>query len=71
MELELNDLVFDVTQEADGGFVAEALGQSIFAQGNDWAELRTSVLEAAKAFHFDRPIPNKIRLHWGPKITRA
>ena len=59
----MNELVFDVTQEADGGFVAEALGESIFTEGNDWAELRANVLEAVKAFHFDRPAPKKIRLH--------
>jgi len=50
----MNELVFKVTAEADGGYVAE---------GNDWAELRANVLEAVKTFHFDRPAPNKIRLH--------
>ena len=60
---QMNELVFDVTQEADGGYVAEALGESIFTEGNDWAELRANVLEAVKAFHFDRPAPKKILLH--------
>jgi len=59
----MNEFVFEVTQEADGGFVAEALGESIFTEGNNWAELRANVLEAVKAFHFDREAPKKIRLH--------
>jgi len=30
----MNELVFTVTQEGDGGFVAEALGESIFTQAD-------------------------------------
>jgi len=59
----MNELVFDVTREADGGFVAEALSESIFTEGNTWAELRANVLEAVRAFYFDGPAPRKIRLH--------
>jgi predicted RNase H-like HicB family nuclease len=59
----MNELVFQVTQEGDGGYVAEALGESIFTQGDTWEELRTNVQEAVKAFYFDRPAPKRIRLH--------
>jgi hypothetical protein len=30
----MDELVFEVTQEGDGGFVAEALGESIFTQAD-------------------------------------
>jgi len=30
----VNELVFTITQEADGGFVAEALGESIVTQAD-------------------------------------
>jgi hypothetical protein len=30
----MKELVFEITQEADGGFTAEALGESIFTQGD-------------------------------------
>ena len=30
----MNELIFEVMQEADGGFVAEALGESIFTQAD-------------------------------------
>jgi hypothetical protein len=30
------EMVFSVTQEADGGFVAECLSHDIFTQGNNW-----------------------------------
>lgn len=59
----MSELVFEVTQEADGGFVAEALGESIFTEGNNWEELRENVREAVSAYFFDRPAPKTIRLH--------
>ena len=59
----MNELVFEITQEADGGFVAEALGESIFTEGDTWEELRTNVREAVTAFYFDRPAPARLRLH--------
>jgi predicted RNase H-like HicB family nuclease len=59
----MNELVFEITQESDGGFVAEALGESIITQADTWEELRTNVREAVKAFCFDRPAPARLRLH--------
>jgi predicted RNase H-like HicB family nuclease len=59
----MNELVFIVTQEADGGFVAEALGESIITQADTWDELRTNVREAVAAFYFDRTAPQRLRLH--------
>ena len=59
----MNELVFAVSQEADGGFTAEALGESIFTQANSWEELRANVREAVQAFYFDSAAPASIRLH--------
>ncbi len=57
------ELVFSITQEADGGFVAECLSHDIFTQADSWAELRANVQEAVNAFFFDQPKPSAIRLH--------
>ncbi len=59
----MDELVFEVTQEGDGGFVAEALGESIFTQADTWTELRAHGREAVTAFYFDRPAPKRVRLH--------
>jgi predicted RNase H-like HicB family nuclease len=59
----MNELVFEVTQEADGGFVAECLSESIFTQADTWNELRQNVQEAISAFYFDHPRPSAVRLH--------
>jgi hypothetical protein len=57
------ELVFEVVQESDGGYCAECLTESIFTEGNTWDELRKNVLEATSAFYFDRPRPERVRLH--------
>jgi len=57
------ELAFEVIQEGDGGYCAECLTENIFTQGDTWDELRQSVLEAVAAFFFDKPAPERIRLH--------
>ena len=59
----MKEIVFEVIQEEDGGYVAEALGESIFTQADTWEELRENVREAVSAFYFDRTAPQSIRLH--------
>ena len=58
------EIIFEVTQEADGGYVAECLTESIFTQADDWEGLERNVQEAVAAFYFDRPHPKTIRLHF-------
>ena len=57
------ELTFDVTQEADGGFVAEAVGEDIFTQGDTWAQLCANVREAVAAHFFDGQPAVAVRLH--------
>ena len=57
------EIVFSITQEADGGFVAECLSQDIFTQGDTWDALRANVQEAVTAYFFDQSKPTAIRLH--------
>jgi hypothetical protein len=58
----MNEIVFLVAQDADGGFTAEALGESIFTEAMNWDELRFNVREAVQAFYFDSTPPATIRL---------
>ena len=51
----MSELVFEVTQEADGGFVAECLTESIVTEGNTWEELQDNIREVIHAFYFDAP----------------
>lgn len=62
----MNGIVFEITQEADGGFCAECPTESIFTRGNTWDELRANVREAVEAFHFDRPSRAAFGFIWCP-----
>lgn len=56
------EIIFEVTQEGDGGLVAECLTEAIFTQADTWEELRLQTRDAVAAFFLDRPAPTAIRL---------
>lgn len=58
----MNEIVFEVAQDSDGGFTAEAIGESIFTQADTWDELKANVREAVQAFYFDSKPPASVRL---------
>ena len=58
------EIVFSVTQEADGGYVAECLSHDIVTEADNWEALRANVSEAVNAYFFDQPKPSRIRLHF-------
>jgi hypothetical protein len=60
----MRELIFEVTQEDDGGFCAECLTDSIVTEADTWDQLRQNVKEVVRAFYFDQPdkLPTSIRL---------
>ncbi len=64
MEGTYMELVFEITQEDDGGYTAECLSEDIFTQADNWSELRKNVQEAVDAYYFDsKDHPASVRLH--------
>jgi hypothetical protein len=59
----MSELVFEVTQESDGGFIAEALGENIVTEADSWEQLRANVKDAVEAYYFDEAKPEHVRLH--------
>lgn len=57
------ELVFEVVQDADGGYCAECMTENIFTEADTWQQLRENVIEATAAFYFDQPRPERVRLH--------
>lgn len=51
----MSELIFEVAQEADGGFVTECLTESILTEADSWEQLRANVREVVQAFYFDAP----------------
>lgn len=56
------ELIFEVTEDSDGGYVAECLTESIVTQGDTWEELRAMVKDAVDGYFFDGAKPETIRL---------
>jgi hypothetical protein len=46
------EIIFLVEDAPEGGYVAQALGYSIFTEADTWEELRQAVRDAAQC-HFD------------------
>lgn|GEM_PF-388812 len=58
------EIIFEVTEAAEGGFDARALGHSIFTQGEDWADLKAMVRDAVLCHFGDRGRQRIVRLHF-------
>jgi hypothetical protein len=59
------ELIFEVREAEEGGYVARALGQAIFTEEETWQELRDNVLEATNLHFEDAPAkPKLIQLHF-------
>ena len=59
------ELVFLVEEAPEGGYSAQALGESIFTQAETWESLEEMVKDAVRC-HFDREEerPKVLRLHF-------
>ena len=59
------ELIFEVREAEEGGYVARELGQAIFTEAETWAELRDNVLEVTSLHFEDAPTkPKLIQLHF-------
>lgn len=58
----MKEIIFEVTEDAEGGFSAECLTEAIFTQGDTWPELREQVKDAVQGYFFDKPKPDAIHL---------
>ena len=60
----MEEILFYIEDEIDGGYTASAVNYSIFTQGDTIEELRVNISDAVKC-HFDgNKLPKIIRLHF-------
>jgi hypothetical protein len=60
----MNELIFIVEEAPEGGYIARALGESIFTEADDLVALNEQVRDAVRC-HFDEgQAPKLIRLHF-------
>ncbi len=60
----MNEIIFVIEEAVEGGFIARALGESIFTEAETLETLRQQVRDAVNC-HFDEgKAPKVIRLHF-------
>lgn len=59
----MSELIFVVEEAPEGGYIARALGQSIFTEADTLAELPDKVREAVRCHFEDGHAPKVVRLH--------
>ena len=59
----MNELIFMVEEAPEGGFVARALGESIFTESDTIDELPGKVRDAVRCHFEEGKAPKIVRLH--------
>ena len=60
----MDELIFQVEQDPEGGYTARAIGASIFTEADDLESLRGQVRDAVRCHFEEGQGPKKIRLHF-------
>ncbi len=59
----MNEIIFLVEESPEGGYIARALGYSIFTEADTWDELKEAVQDAVRCHFEEGQHPRLIRLH--------
>ncbi|MGQ0658189.1 MAG: 2-oxoisovalerate dehydrogenase [Chromatiales bacterium] len=60
----MSEVLFLVEQAPEGGYVARALGESIFTEADDLESLYKEVRDAVRCHFEEGRVPQIIRLHF-------
>ena len=59
----MNEVFFLVEEALEGGYIAKAIGESIFTEADTIDELKVNIREAVHCHFDDGKLPKIIRLH--------
>lgn len=59
----MSEILFLVEQAPEGGYIARALGESIFTEADTLPDLRLMIQEAVHCHFDEHDMPKVIRLH--------
>ena len=65
----MNEITFVIEEDANGGYVAKGLGEAIFTQANNLADLHESIQEAVNCHYDEGKAPTTIHLHFVQEKT--
>ena len=60
----MNEIIFLVENDIEGGFTARALGASIFTEADDLENLRENIRDAVNCHFEEADRPKVMRLHF-------
>ena len=60
----MNEIIFLVEDAPEGGYIAKALGESIFTEADDLESLHERVRDAVRCHFEEGRAPRMIRLHF-------
>jgi predicted RNase H-like HicB family nuclease len=60
----MNEIIFLIEEDVEGGYNAKALSESIFTQGESLEELRANIRDAVDCHYDPSNKPKVIRLHF-------
>jgi hypothetical protein len=58
------ELIFLIQEAPEGGYTAQALGQSIFTEADTYAELKIQIADAVRCHFDEHELPMCVRLHF-------
>lgn len=59
----LKEVIFLVEEAPEGGYIARALGYSIFTEADTWEQLKEAVQDAVRCHFEESERPLLLRLH--------
>jgi hypothetical protein len=59
----VKEIIFLVEEAEEGGYIARALGYSIFTEAENIEELKKMIVDAVKCHFDEKDMPSLIRIH--------
>ncbi len=60
----MSEIIFVVEEAPEGGYTARAVGESIFTEADDMAQLHARIRDAVRCHFEEGRAPKLIRLHF-------
>lgn len=60
----MNEIIFVVEEAPEGGYTARAVGESVFTEADDMAQLHAKIRDAVRCHFEGGKAPKLIRLHF-------
>lgn len=60
----MSEIIFIVEEAPEGGYTARALGESIFTEADDLAQLHARIRDAVQCHFEEGGAPKLVRLHF-------